>query len=123
MISFTEKEQKRKHLYKTTNWATGYYRQHTLSTKWSWTGPTIRRRTENWTKLFIEWYPSECERKRGRPEYAWDEEMKKTCGGVTWPEEGKKEGWRRLADVYYKVQLKEETDFFMNNHDVIEKKN
>lgn len=43
------------------------------------------------------WYPRECKRKRGRPEYAWDEEMKKTCGSITWPRRPGMEETRRFS--------------------------
>ncbi|CAH1392896.1 unnamed protein product [Nezara viridula] len=49
----------------------------------TWTGHVIRRNELTWARQFMDWYPREHVRKRGRPPTYMDKEMK-TCGGAAW---------------------------------------
>lgn len=73
--------------------------------KWRWTGHMIRQKTEKWTKNIVEWYPRDGKRRRGRPYYRWEDDLKEVAGKIWMRAARDRRTWKKLEEAYVDGQV------------------
>ncbi|KAJ8712370.1 hypothetical protein PYW07_000868 [Mythimna separata] len=67
--------------------------------KWKWSGHMIRGK-EKWNKILTQWYPREGNRKRGRQQKRWDDDIRQVAG-KTWTRVARERSeWSRLEEAF-----------------------
>ncbi|CAH2239765.1 jg24654 [Pararge aegeria aegeria] len=68
--------------------------------KWRWTGHMLRDNQGKWSTLVTHWYPRDGQRKKGRQQRRWEDELKLTAGPLWRRVAQDRKHWRELEDAF-----------------------
>lgn len=71
--------------------------------KWRWAGHMIRGK-QKWCKIVTEWYPREGQRRRGRPQKRWDDDICQVAGKTWYRVARDRQEWKRLEEAFAEGQ-------------------
>lgn len=67
--------------------------------KWKWAGHMIRGK-DKWSKLVMQWYPRDGNRKETRPKRRWEDDIRQVAGITLCRVATERPKWKRLEEAF-----------------------